>query len=809
MHKHQHCCKCPECYEVTRLAALRRLEPPGYGDWQVPDPYGPGGGNGTSAGYGGYSSQTLPSQAGATPTPRTKAKLIPTGRDVGPVPPKPVPGKSTPKLNGSGPSWWPECTCTNRDWYEQVNGSDGMFKYEEIVLERGNSGLGFSIAGGIDNPHVPDDPGIFITKIIPGGAAAMDGRLGVNDCVLRVNEVDVSEVVHSRAVEALKEAGPVVRLVVRRRQPPPETIMEVNLLKGPKGLGFSIAGGIGNQHIPGDNSIYITKIIEGGAAQKDGRLQIGDRLLAVNNTNLQDVRHEEAVASLKNTSDMVYLKVAKPGSLHLNDMYAPPDYASTFTTLADNHISHNSSLGYLGAVESKVSYPTPPQVPPARYSPIPRHLLAEEDFTREPRKIILHKGSTGLGFNIVGGEDGEGIFVSFILAGGPADLSGELRRGDRILSVNGVNLRNATHEQAAAALKRAGQSVTIVAQYRPEEYSRFESKIHDLREQMMNSSMSSGSGSLRTSEKRSLYVRALFDYDRTRDSCLPSQGLSFSYGDILHVINASDDEWWQARLVTPHGESEQIGVIPSKKRVEKKERARLKTVKFHARTGMMESNRDFPGLSDDYYGAKNLSKSNLHTTNFHYARPVIILGPMKDRVNDDLISEFPHKFGSCVPHTTRPRRDNEVDGQDYHFVVSREQMEKDIQDNKFIEAGQFNDNLYGTSIQSVRAVAERGKHCILDVSGNAIKRLQQAQLYPIAIFIKPKSIEALMEMNRRQTYEQANKIYDKAMKLEQEFGEYFTAIVQGDSLEEIYNKIKQIIEDQSGHYIWVPSPEKL
>uniref|UniRef100_A0A8B9SVI3 Discs large MAGUK scaffold protein 3 n=1 Tax=Anas platyrhynchos TaxID=8839 RepID=A0A8B9SVI3_ANAPL len=700
---------------------------------------------------------------------------------------------STPGALGSRGSAWPERT---RKW---PHGTVAAYGFPQ-----GNSGLGFSIAGGIDNPHIPDDPGIFITKIIPGGAAAMDGRLGVNDCVLRVNDVDVSEVVHSKAVEALKEAGPVVRLVVRRRQPPPETIMEVNLMKGPKGLGFSIAGGIGNQHIPGDNSIYITKIIEGGAAQKDGRLQIGDRLLAVNNTNLQDVRHEEAVAALKNTSDMVYLKVAKPGSLHLNDMYAPPDYASTFSALADNHISHNSSLGYLGSVENKPAYTVPPQVTPSRYSPIPRHMIGDDDFTREPRKIILHKGSTGLGFNIVGGEDGEGIFVSFILAGGPADLSGELRRGDRILSVNGVNLRNATHEQAAAALKRAGQTVTIIAQYRPEEYSRFESKIHDLREQMMNSSMSSGSGSLRTSEKRSLYVRALFDYDRTRDSCLPSQGLSFSYGDIL--------------LVTPHGESEQIGVIPSKKRVEKKERARLKTVKFHARTGMIESNRDFPGLSDDYYGAKNLSKSNFDrrpglTVGFvfavHYARPVIILGPTKDRVNDDLISEFPHKFGSCVPHTTRPRRENEVDGQDYHFVVSREQMEKDIQDNKFIEAGQFNDNLYGTSIQSVRAVAERGKHCILDVSGNAIKRLQQAQLYPIAIFIKPKSIEALMEMNRRQTYEQANKVFDKAMKLEQEFGEYFTAIVQGDSLEEIYSKIKQIIEDQSGHYIWVPSPEKL
>ncbi|XP_041111889.1 disks large homolog 3-like isoform X2 [Polyodon spathula] len=733
-----------------------------------------------------------------------------------------------------------------------VNGSDGMYKYEEIILERGNSGLGFSIAGGIDNPHIPDDPGIFITKIIPGGAAAMDGRLGVNDCVLRVNEVDVSEVVHSRAVEALKEAGPVVRLLVRRRQAPPETIMEINLLKGPKGLGFSIAGGIGNQHIPGDNSIYITKIIEAGAAQKDGRLHTGDRLLAVNNINLQDVRHEEAVAALKNTSDMVYLKVAKPGPVHMNDMYAPPDYSSTFPTMVDNHVSHNSSMGYLGGVESKPTY-QPPQVTPSRYSPVPRHMIGEDDFTREPRKILLHKGSTGLGFNIVGGEDGEGIFVSFILAGGPADLSGELRRGDRILSVNGVNLRSATHEQAAAALKRAGQTVTIIAQYRPEEYSRFESKIHDLREQMMNSSMSSGSGSLRTSEKRSLYVRALFDYDRTRDSCLPSQGLSFLYGDILHVINASDDEWWQARLVTPHGESEQIGVIPSKKRVEKKERARLKTVKFHARTGMIESNRSVKSKRKKsfnlsrkfpfYKSKENIGQENVDTERkyrqcvtsntsdsessskgqedtilsyepvmrqeIHYTRPVIILGPMKDRINDDLISEYPHKFGSCVPHTTRPQRETELDGQDYHFVVSREQMEKDIQDNKFIEAGQFNENLYGTSIQSVRAVAERGKHCILDVSGNAIKRLQQAQLFSIAIFIKPKSIEALMEMNKRQTYEQANKVFDKAVKLEQEFGEYFTAIVQGDSLEEIYNKIKLVIEEQSGPYIWIPSSEKL
>ncbi|XP_071218809.1 disks large homolog 1-like isoform X7 [Salvelinus alpinus] len=705
-----------------------------------------------------------------------------------------------------------------------VNGTEADYEYEEITLERGNSGLGFSIAGGTDNPHIGEDPSIFITKVIPGGAAAQDGRLRVNDVILRVNEADVRDVTHSRAVEALKEAGSLVRLYVRRRKPVSEKVMEIKLVKGPKGLGFSIAGGVGNQHIPGDNSIYVTKIIEGGAAHKDGRLQIGDKLLAVNSACLEEVSHEHAVTALKNTPDVVYLKVAKPNSVFMNDSFAPPDITNcefplSYSQHMENHISPPSYLGQ----------PLPPEAPSGRYSPTPKSMLGEE-VTREPRKVVLHRGATGLGFNIVGGEDGEGIFISFILAGGPADLCGELRKGDRLVSVNGVDLRSATHEQAAAALKNAGQTVTIVAHYRPEEYSRFEAKIHDLREQMMNSSISSGSGSLRTSQKRSLYVRVLFDYDKTKDSGLPSQGLNFKFGDILHVVNASDDEWWQARQVTPEGEAEEVGVIPSKRRVEKKERARLKTVKFNSKSrdrGSLNDkrkknlfSRKFPFYNKDASEQETsdvdrgqeeyvLSYEPISQQEVNYTRPVIILGPMKDRVNDDLISEFPDKFGSCVPHTTRPKRDYEVDTRDYHFVVSREQMEKDIQDHKFIEAGQYNNHLYGTSVQSVREVAEKGKHCILDVSGNAIKRLQLAQLHPIAVFIKPKSVENIMEMNKRLTEEQSRKTFDRATKLEQEFTEHFTAIVQGDTLEEIYEQVKQIIEEQSGPFIWVLSKEKL
>ena len=88
-----------------------------------------------------------------------------------------------------------------------------------------------------------------------------------------------------------------------------------------------------------------------------------------------------------------------------------------------------------------------------------------------------------------------------------------------------------------------------------------------------------------------------------------------------------------------------------------------------------------------------------------FTRPVIILGPIKDRINDDLMREFPDRFGSCVPHTTRARRENEVDGRDYHFVTSIDQMKADIQTHLFIEAGQYNENLYGTSVQSVKDVA--------------------------------------------------------------------------------------------------------
>nr|XP_036676474.1 disks large 1 tumor suppressor protein isoform X14 [Drosophila suzukii] len=501
----------------------------------------------------------------------------------------------------------------SRSGSQTVNGDDSWL-YEDIQLERGNSGLGFSIAGGTDNPHIGTDTSIYITKLISGGAAAADGRLSINDIIVSVNEVSVVDVPHASAVDALKKAGNVVKLHVKRKRGTATTpaagsaagdardsaaggskIMEIDLVKGGKGLGFSIAGGIGNQHIPGDNGIYVTKLMDGGAAQVDGRLSIGDKLIAVRTNgsekNLENVTHELAVATLKSITDKVTLIIGKTQHLTTSASGGGGGGLS-----AGQQLSQSQSQLATSQSQSQVhqqQHPTPmvnsqSTEPGSRYAstnvlaavpPGTPRAVSTEDITREPRTITIQKGPQGLGFNIVGGEDGQGIYVSFILAGGPADLGSELKRGDQLLSVNNVNLTHATHEEAAQALKTSGGVVTLLAQYRPEEYNRFEARIQELKQQAALGAGGSGT-LLRTTQKRSLYVRALFDYDPNRDDGLPSRGLPFKHGDILHVTNASDDEWWQARRVLGDNEDEQIGIVPSKRRWERKMRARDRSVKF-------------------------------------------------------------------------------------------------------------------------------------------------------------------------------------------------------------------------------------
>ncbi|VDM28478.1 unnamed protein product [Toxocara canis] len=171
-------------------------------------------------------------------------------------------------------------------------------------------------------------------------------------------------------------------------------------------------------------------------------------------------------------------------------------------------------------------------------------------------------------------------------------------------------------------------------------------------------------------------------------------------------------------------------------------------------------------------------------------------------------------------HTSRPPKENEVDGRDYHFV-SKEQMQEDVKNNLFIEAGQFQDNLYGTSISSVREVAQmvrapvchfslaefaKGRHCILDVSGNAIRRLQSAaNIYPIAIFVKPQNHHQIMDWDHTVNEDDAHNQYQRCQRIEQNFGDLFTAVVTGQSFEDLVRRVLGVINEQSRPYAWVPS----
>lgn len=682
-----------------------------------------------------------------------------------------------------------------------------QWEMEEILLERGGTGLGFSIAGGVDNPHVDDDPGVYVTKVIEGGTADLDGRLRVNDIVVSVNDVNTENVTHAQTVDALKRAGKNVKLVVKRlissSSSSADNITPVELVKAGRGLGFSIAGGVDSQHIEGDDSIYITKLSERGAAKESGLVSPGDKLLAVNDTSLERVTHEEAVSILKSTKDRVKLLISKQSaatSWPQLPPQLPPQQPRSQPRQQYNDVEEDDDDDLPPAPvkpkpAKKPATARKPKVGGSKDQGTSSGSNSGTAMGRAPRNIVLKKGSSGLGFNIVG-EEAEGIFVSYILQGGPADQSGRILKGDQILSVNGIDMRQATHDQAAAALKGAGDAVEMVVQYRLDEYNQFEAKIHDLREQMLNVS----SNSIRSNTAKGLFIRALFQYAAEDDSENPGKGVSFKFGDVFHVVNALDDDWWQVQKVIP--EEDSLGVIPSQQRVERNEKARLKNIKKKKKKDKKVEN--VPEAEDETI----TSYEPMVQKEVDYARPVIVLGPFKDQLNNDLLSEYPEFFENCVPHTTRAKREGEVNGRDYHFVTSREQMEQDIEDHLFIEAGQYSDNLYGTSIQSVRDVALKDKHCVLDVSANAIKRLRVANLHPIAILIKPHSLDYIKQWSSKESEEQSKKMYERAVKLEKEYGLYFTVLLSANTLEEVYEEVKNSIQNHSGSLILIPAPRE-
>ncbi|KAM6275219.1 protein scribble homolog isoform 23-T23 [Spheniscus humboldti] len=366
---------------------------------------------------------------------------------------------------------------------------------EELTLTivRQTGGLGISIAGGKGStPYKGDDEGIFISRVSEEGPAARAG-VRVGDKLLEVNGVSLHCAEHHVAVEALRGSGSSVSMtVLRERMVEPENAITVTplrpeddysprerrgglrfperpegappterystcLMRNEKGLGFSIAGGKGSTpYRAGDTGIFISRIAEGGAAHRDGILHVGDRVISINGVDMTEARHDQAVALLTASSPTIVLLVEREGAEQLSEGDSP------------------------GVPRVRMHSPPPPpshgESPPEEAPSLQRNHLSKGLEDQYPiEEIHLVKAGGPLGLSIVGGSDHSshpfgihepGVFISKVIPRGLASRSG-LRVGDRILEVNSIDLRHATHQEAVNALLSNTQELTMLVRRDP------------------------------------------------------------------------------------------------------------------------------------------------------------------------------------------------------------------------------------------------------------------------------------------------------------------------------------------------------
>ncbi|XP_078137268.1 protein scribble homolog isoform X2 [Sander vitreus] len=380
--------------------------------------------------------------------------------------------------------------------FDQVNNlliEPARIEEEEhtLTIMRQTGGLGISIAGGKGStPYKGDDEGIFISRVSEEGPAARAG-VKVGDKLLVVNGVDLNEAEHHTAVEALRSSGATVSMsVLRERMVEPENAITTTplrpeddyfprerrssgiafnmettasgpqerlstcLIRNDKGLGFSIAGGKGSTpYRTADTAIYISRIAEGGAAHRDNTLHVGDRVISINGVDMTEARHDQAVALLTGTSPTISLLVER-------DLNAP-----------------GGSPGQSRARAHSPPPPEPSDSPDQEEDGLTLHgnnlSRMEDEYPIE--EVILVKSGGPLGLSIVGGSDHAshpfginepGVFISKVIPHGLACESG-LRVGDRILEVNAIDLRHATHQEAVRALLANKQEIRMLVRRDP------------------------------------------------------------------------------------------------------------------------------------------------------------------------------------------------------------------------------------------------------------------------------------------------------------------------------------------------------
>uniref|UniRef100_A0A3B3HC35 Membrane protein, palmitoylated 4a (MAGUK p55 subfamily member 4) n=1 Tax=Oryzias latipes TaxID=8090 RepID=A0A3B3HC35_ORYLA len=423
-------------------------------------------------------------------------------------------------------------------------------------------------------------------------------------------------------------------------------------------------------------------------------------------------------------------------------------------------------------------------------------------------------------------ETGE-IYIARVIHGGLADRSGLLHPGDLIVEVNGNPVVGLDPAKVIRILTNS--TGTILFKVIP------------------NSTQAS-------SNQKPVYMRAMVDYCPRRDSSIPcpDAGMSFSRGDLLEVVDQTDAQWWQARKL-PCGASF-ARLIPSASTLKRcKQREHWWCQPLHTHTCMRprkdsskitydptnkHMNRTVPsaGFRRSFHVWKRTSykrrrqscsscspNSSALATPYEevvlYQRPpqenhrlIMLVGASGVGVNKlrkRLIKLNPSTFQGPVPHTTRPMREGEQMGREYHFVT-KELFEYMVCNNRFVEYGENKGHLYGTSFDSIDEVLKHGRMCIVDAESHSIPLLRTRKLKPFVIFIKPPSPERLRQTRRNATImvndteEDFVELEEVSRLIEAKYKQFFDSILVNDGLQDACMKLCSVIHQAQNEPQWIP-----
>ncbi|XP_017783913.1 PREDICTED: MAGUK p55 subfamily member 5 isoform X2 [Nicrophorus vespilloides] len=450
---------------------------------------------------------------------------------------------------------------------------------------------------------------------------------------------------------------------------------------------------------------------------------------------------------------------------------------------------------------------TTPMPSPSSSEPILTKPILPEQYRVDNIKVIkIEKSTEPLGATVR--NEADAVVVGRVVRGGAADKSGLLHEGDEILEVNGIEMRGKSVNTVCDILAAMEGTLTFLI------VPASQARAHSSRESM-------------------LHVRAHFDYDPEEDMYIPCRelGIGFQKGDVLHIISQEDPNWWQAYR---EGEEDQTlaGLVPSQSFQHQRESMRLaaeermskpqrksttllcgKATKRKKKKGAYaDAGYPITNTADEFEAEEILTYEEVST---HYPRannkrPIVLIGPPNIGRHElrQKLMEDSDRFAAAIPHTSRARKDSEVDSQDYHFIT-RAQFEADILSRKFVEHGEYEKAYYGTSLDAIRSVVNSGKICVLNLHPQSLKILRTSDLKPYIVFVAPPSLEKLRQKKLRsgETYkeEDLKNIIEKAREMEEKYGHFFDMIIINNDTERAYGQLLTEINSLEREPQWVPA----